>query len=1327
MHPVDHVYGQVKVCSPFNGRTSQIPSSSPTLAGSLDDVSYNVNKANSFKLPEILCELSQEDHLQSKAVFLDAILDSGSTINCLDEKLCRKSCFKISKEVLRFKTSNGEIATTNGTTYLQLSKPHKKPVITLKFAVIKGLPVKCLLGVPFLRNTVMDFQAEMLVFKEGENEEIFHLDTCSIGSEVHPMVQALVHHEIPLEVHHQEHESAVQTLLTSSENVSEGSDTDVGNKAKIIQGHSDVKGLANLEASPNDFSLDSKSVVDDMFPVLPVPTKDDMSVMKLPTEMTPVQQAKLQSLIMEYKSIFKVPDNPADTEYSGWNNRPLELKLTSDTFSRPRHIPTVPQELRDSWLKQIDQWEARGIIEVQTEKTPFLHGFVPVAKPDGSVRWTLDVRPLNHIVENETVSLPPPEEIVMKMAKFPILSKFDFSSFYLSFKCSPKTSSMLTFLEPVTGRMMKFIRTPFGLKGSSMHSTQLTTQLLDSGLSWYQERCALFVDDLILGSYTLDQMIEDLEELFRVVKSSNLRFKPQKVEIGQKSIELFGYTIENGGFKVSADRTASLVNIPPPKNQKDLLKAFGCLSYYRHSWPPHSPLAKHQSFFEDLLKKNAEFKWLSKHSFRWRQMLKAAARMITRTVVYPGEEIQLRADSSKHYMGYVISVNRDGKELIVSTGSRKWPEVYHRYHSSRLELIGLLVAMGMVKHMLYNHPVVVHTDNGFAHFILSNRSRVLLEEPSLISRLLMSIAGVNFRVAKATNEMKSWDLVDRLSRQSSSLVISKRNVEEILKTEEEVAVKILTCSKIYEPCDMVTEDFQLETSIYRVNEVRRMASDIHQSKPFKEAKDVPLEFRRKVLHQIHLLGHLGVPRMLAIANHLELSWPNRRVMAAEVVQQCDTCSKRKPPNRLLLSQDTTYNTSYPGQCLAIDVNSIGHVNGVHILVVCDVHTEFTSAYSLARSITTEKVIEKLLLHIVRMAPFVQMIRLDNAAYWVNPRFKNIFEQMNIKLSYSARFNSRAQSLPEKKNKQLNQQLRLNGVNPFKSTFQMDLEAILLFINLAPNERFGLSPIELYFGIQLDRSAGPVGGFMTKPEFQDHLRSLTGLREVLHFFRGTPLPQFKMKIGIGSLVRLYTHQRVGENKISKLTYTDKIFKVVDVNKFRLTLKVREVDKDEEVLNPESEPIVSHVRHVRVVKLVPPEEVNAVSGADDVIKESRAVIDEAQVNNSEQDNLTNGATKAATDVKADSVQDGQKSGVQNQGHSSTKRNTRYGKSMADKPAAGKHGVTNGATKAATDSGRSERINEPRRSARLKNKRSNGNKRTCSMCLLVHCHRSCPEMSW
>ncbi|MFG1588215.1 reverse transcriptase family protein [Staphylococcus aureus] len=123
--------------------------------------------------------------------------------------------------------------------------------------------------------------------------------------------------------------------------------------------------------------------------------------------------------------------------------------------------------------------------------------------------------------------------------------------------------------------LFQYQRLPFGIK-SAPGIFQETMDSLTSGL----KGCAAYLDDVIVSGITLEEHNENVRALFRRISDYGFRVRKDKCSFAKNEIRFLGHIINREGRKPDPSKVEVIVNMPVPKDRKQLKSFLGMVSYY---------------------------------------------------------------------------------------------------------------------------------------------------------------------------------------------------------------------------------------------------------------------------------------------------------------------------------------------------------------------------------------------------------------------------------------------------------------------------------------------------------------------------------------------------------------------------------------------------------------------------------------------------------------------------------------------------------------------------------------------------------------------------
>lgn len=152
---------------------------------------------------------------------------------------------------------------------------------------------------------------------------------------------------------------------------------------------------------------------------------------------------------------------------------------------------------------------------------------------------------------------------------------------YWNMKLDKKSRELTTFITP-EGRYM-FKRFPMGVKSAQ---DEFQRAMFDA---FGDIKNVLSIsDDTVIVGFEEDGSDHDkaLKELLERARSKNCKFNPDKLVVRAQEISFFGHVISRDGVKPDPKKIEAIVQMKPPKDEKQLTSFLG-LANYLNKFSPH--------------------------------------------------------------------------------------------------------------------------------------------------------------------------------------------------------------------------------------------------------------------------------------------------------------------------------------------------------------------------------------------------------------------------------------------------------------------------------------------------------------------------------------------------------------------------------------------------------------------------------------------------------------------------------------------------------------------------------------------------------------------
>ena len=85
----------------------------------------------------------------------------------------------------------------------------------------------------------------------------------------------------------------------------------------------------------------------------------------------------------------------------------------------------------------------------------------------------------------------------------------------------------------------------------------------------------VYVDDMVVKSKVVSEHVEDLTNIFGILREHNLRLNASKCSFGVGSRKFLGYMVTHRGIEVNPDQIKAINSLQPPRNPKEIQKLIG--------------------------------------------------------------------------------------------------------------------------------------------------------------------------------------------------------------------------------------------------------------------------------------------------------------------------------------------------------------------------------------------------------------------------------------------------------------------------------------------------------------------------------------------------------------------------------------------------------------------------------------------------------------------------------------------------------------------------------------------------------------------------------
>ncbi|MCP4485250.1 MAG: hypothetical protein GY823_11910, partial [Flavobacteriaceae bacterium] len=219
-----------------------------------------------------------------------------------------------------------------------------------------------------------------------------------------------------------------------------------------------------------------------------------------------------------------------------------------------------------------------------------------------------------------------------------------------------------------------------------------------------------YIDDLLLMSFTKEEMFTLIDKFHELLRISGLKASPEKTEFFLRKVKFLGHIVSEEGTSPVAKKVEELKNLKPPENKRDVMRILGCLNFYSKYI---RNLHVRSKIFCELIKNETIFEWTQEHQILFQQIkdeISADTVMALPNVKYP---FFIHCDSSNVGVGAILIQEFPHGKRILSFNSRIFNEAEQKLPTLSRELTAIIFALETYEHLIIGspHPIYVFTDH----------------------------------------------------------------------------------------------------------------------------------------------------------------------------------------------------------------------------------------------------------------------------------------------------------------------------------------------------------------------------------------------------------------------------------------------------------------------------------------------------------------------------------------------------------------------------------------------------------------------------------------
>jgi RNase H-like domain found in reverse transcriptase/Integrase zinc binding domain/Reverse transcriptase (RNA-dependent DNA polymerase) len=615
----------------------------------------------------------------------------------------------------------------------------------------------------------------------------------------------------------------------------------------------------------------------------------------------------------------------------GWD----DLGCLDPSIERPVLIRTVEHE---PWcLKPIrfsqTEWEAivallqerlsAGILE--RSEGPYSSRFFLVKKKNGKYRFIQDVRNLNAVTIKDAHIPPNLEDLVDRLAGYPIYTLLDAFSGYDQIPLDPASRDLTAMWTPLG--TMRMTRLPQGYTNSPAVYERIMSQVLGDAKGRIADN---LLDDITVKPehrHKDDSLLEngartyvwnhlcDVRDILTRLEKANLTVSAEKAVFGTDQAKVLGHVLSPAGRQADEKRVAKIVDWARPKNLKQL-RGFlalvtGVSMYFPHAAETAEPLIAATRGGAKKLS-DTPVEWTPAMTDAFESLKQLVQKRRTLRALNPDTDrfpLYVYTDAGEYGVGAALmQAGAEGAPLEpIRFESKIFNAAQRTYSTPRKELYAIMVGLKKLRPYIMNRKFTVRLDSSTVFGMLRNPG--IIPDP-MVTRWIASIIMFNPDLEKIPRELNA--LADGLGRLDYDPASDSDGEDPELEKYAALRVVMTDPPNADLVCDSRRGEAQirelLRAEYPRISEReldRKIQTKTHSytfegdrifcSGPLGNRRRVVLKAadRRNIMSQAHSeLGHRGREATYAAVARRHF-WPGMYQDVKAFVAGCDTCQRFK--------------------------------------------------------------------------------------------------------------------------------------------------------------------------------------------------------------------------------------------------------------------------------------------------------------------------------------------------------------------------------------------------------------------------------------------------
>ena len=410
------------------------------------------------------------------------------------------------------------------------------------------------------------------------------------------------------------------------------------------------------------------------------------------------------------------------TDLEPQRNHAIEFKIELVNPNQPpircKSRP-LPWSLKEKVKTALEEQEAAGII--RKSKSQWSSALRVVPKPDGTVRLTVDFKPLNRVIKGDSYPLPSVEDLYNKLVEAGVISTIDLKAAYHQVPMAACSIQFTAFV--CEFGLFEYLSMPMGIKNAPSWFQRAIEGALQEFMN--EKVVSVYLDDAILYTKTLDEHVQWGLQVMDALHKNGFKLSLEKSKLVRQEMPFLGNIISFKQIKPNPERARCLFEKAKPKTIRDVQVWLGIVNYYRRFIKQYAELARplygltgYKYIPVNWRRKNGTVdgkkvivEWNEEADESFRKIKEVLCSDLILALPNFNKPFSIETDASDYGYGAVLQQETDGIKRPVAFFSKNYTQAQRKYPTSEKELLALIMSVEYFHQYLYGRPFVAYTDH----------------------------------------------------------------------------------------------------------------------------------------------------------------------------------------------------------------------------------------------------------------------------------------------------------------------------------------------------------------------------------------------------------------------------------------------------------------------------------------------------------------------------------------------------------------------------------------------------------------------------------------